>query len=184
MLRTAVVLTLIDAFRFAARPVPLGKANGSSSSRSDNCRAYRVPARWSRRRHPVRGGRSTSRRWPRPPALRPPCNHLFTFTDASSPWPAGAVRAQAWQGTFNFVPADSTLLAQRGFRRRGAAGAADLPRRLLSAPPPPSPAAAILVYANRPDCRTFRGRTAAATAPRSPAAPCCRRDSSPSSAAP
>jgi hypothetical protein len=93
-----------------------------------------------------------------PPALQ---RSLFTFTDQSllmGP-PAGAARAQAWQGTFNFTPADSTLLAQRGRRGRdrrggrhsGSAAAIAVGTAAAIA------GAAVLVYANRPECRTTGG---------------------------
>ena len=70
-------------------------------------------------------------------AVRPPGAHYrFAFTDEilAVDRPAAAAHAQAWQGNFNFVPADSTLLAQRGSGGTAAAGTtADRPAIIIGA---------------------------------------------------
>ena len=71
--------------------------------------------------------------------------------------PADAVRAQAWQGTFNFVPDDSSAFAQRhGFRRGHRGGSGAITAVVLGAAASIA-GAAVLVYANRPECRSGRG---------------------------
>jgi hypothetical protein len=92
-----------------------------------------------------------------PPA---PERSLFTFTDQSlvlDP-PAGAARAQAWQGTFNVIPAESTLLAQRGgFRGRGRRGNSGSAAAIVLGAAATIAGAAVLVYANRPECSRNQG---------------------------
>jgi hypothetical protein len=91
-----------------------------------------------------------------PPLTTPPVAHSpFTFT--SEIWPVENARAQAWQGRFNFIPADSTLLAQRrGFRGRGRRGGGSAAAIVIGSAAAIA-GAAVLVYANRPECRTTGG---------------------------
>jgi hypothetical protein len=90
---------------------------------------------------------------------QPAAHTPFTFTDDlfAVDRTAAVVRAQAWQGRFDFVPADSTLLAQRGYRHRGGGrdngGSA---AAIIIGAAAAIAGGAILVYANRPDCRFER----------------------------
>jgi len=87
--------------------------------------------------------------------LPPAAHSRFTFTGEIQP--AAALRAQAWQRGFNFVPADSTLLAQHGYRHHGGGrdngGSA---AAIIIGSAAAIAGGAILVYANRPDCRFQR----------------------------
>jgi hypothetical protein len=62
-----------------------------------------------------------------------------------------AARAQGWRTTLEFVPVESNAFAQRGFRGRGRRNEAAQTEIILGAVASIA-GAAILVYANRPDC--------------------------------
>jgi hypothetical protein len=70
--------------------------------------------------------------------------------------PGGAAAAQAWRGAFNFVPAESRVFAQRGgYGGRGSGGGRNgAVAALLIGATASIAGAAILVYANRPECST------------------------------
>jgi hypothetical protein len=69
--------------------------------------------------------------------------------------PFGAASAQVWPGTLTFAPLESSSFAQRGYRGRGRGGrnAAAQTAIFLGAVASIT-GAAVLVYANRPECRT------------------------------
>ena len=87
-------------------------------------------------------------------AERPP----FTFTDATLTEiePAGPANAHAWRSTFNVTPIESSAYAQRrGYRGRGGGGGRSAAITAMALGAAASIAgAAVLVYANRPECRT------------------------------
>ena len=90
--------------------------------------------------------------------LPPAAHSRFTFTDESLAVnrPAAALRAQTWQGGFNFVPADSTFLAQHGYRHHGGRDNGGSAAAIIIGAAAAIAGGAILVYANRPDCRFER----------------------------
>jgi hypothetical protein len=87
-------------------------------------------------------------------AGRPP----FAFTDArlTVDEPVGAADARVWRSTFNFTPIESSASAQRrGYRGRGGGGGRSAAITAMALGAAASIAgAAVLVYANRPECRT------------------------------
>ena len=83
----------------------------------------------------------------------------FTFTDQflAGSQPAGEAAAQAWRGTFNVVSDDSTAFAQRGrYRGRGSRGGSNggAQAAVVLGALASITGGAVLVYANRPECRT------------------------------
>jgi hypothetical protein len=81
----------------------------------------------------------------------------FTFTDArfTVDEPVGAADARAWRSAFNFTPIESSAYAQRrGYRGRGGGGGRSAAITAIALGAAASIAgAAVLVYANRPECR-------------------------------
>jgi hypothetical protein len=77
----------------------------------------------------------------------------FTITDVRlmADAPGGAATAQAWRGAFNFVPAESSTFAQRGYGGRGGGRNGAVAALLIGATASIA-GAAILIYANRPEC--------------------------------
>jgi hypothetical protein len=68
--------------------------------------------------------------------------------------PVGPANAQVWHSTFNFIPIESSSLAQRGhYRGRRTKGNGAAAAIVLGAVASIA-GAAILVYANRPECST------------------------------
>jgi hypothetical protein len=82
----------------------------------------------------------------------------FTLTDVrlTADAPKGAATAQAWRGAFNFVPVESGAFAQRGgYGGRGSGGGRNgAVAALLIGATASIAGAAILIYANRPECST------------------------------
>jgi hypothetical protein len=66
--------------------------------------------------------------------------------------PIGAANAQVWR-TFNFVPVESNSFAQR-YRGRGARGRNASTAAMVVGAAASIAGAAVLVYANRPECST------------------------------
>jgi hypothetical protein len=97
---------------------------------------------------------SAKTRFAGPPVALERSLFLFTGQSLALDPPAGA-RAQAWQSTFNVIPADSTLLAQRGgYRGRGRRDRSGSTAAIVLGAAASIAGAAVLVYANRPECRT------------------------------
>ena len=86
--------------------------------------------------------------------LPPAAHSRFTFTGEIQP--AASLRAQAWRGGFNFAPADSMLLAQHGYRHHGGRDNGGSAAAIIIGAAASIAGGAILVYANRPDCRFQR----------------------------
>jgi hypothetical protein len=82
----------------------------------------------------------------------------FTLTDEglAASASSGADSRQAWRNTFNFIPAESTSLAQRGgYRGRGSRGGRDgSATAIILGAAATIAGTAVLVYANRPECST------------------------------
>jgi hypothetical protein len=80
----------------------------------------------------------------------------FTFSDEELAVYAtfGADRARAWRDTFNFIPIQSTSLAQRGgYRgRRSGGGGGGAAVAIIIGAAATIGGTAVLVYANRPEC--------------------------------
>jgi hypothetical protein len=93
------------------------------------------------------------------PAMPSPLQHVrMTFSDKelTANRSEEAETAQVWRDTFNFIPPDSSALAQRGGYRRER-GSRDRDRSGAAAAIIIGAAAtiagtAVLVYANRPEC--------------------------------
>jgi hypothetical protein len=82
----------------------------------------------------------------------------FTLTDEqlTADAPAAAATARVWRGAFNVLPVESSAFAQRGgYGGRGSGGGRNgAVAALLIGATASIAGAAILVYANRPECGT------------------------------
>jgi hypothetical protein len=81
----------------------------------------------------------------------------FTLSDEglAASASSGADPRQAWRNTFNFIPAESTSLAQRGGYSRGSRGGRDgSATAIILGAAATIAGTAVLVYANRPECST------------------------------
>jgi len=65
----------------------------------------------------------------------------------------GAANAQAWRSTFSFIPLESSSFAQR-YRGRGGRGRNASTAAIIVGAAASIAGAAVLVYANRPECST------------------------------